>query len=54
MIDNNKSEPDQPSDLKKPTEYYNIDGKIFAIADSMNIKVQHTNCNLYIDYEVFK
>lgn len=41
MIINNKSEPDnQPSDLKNPTERYNIDGKIFAIADSMNIKVQ--------------
>ena len=41
VIINNKSEPDnQSSDLKNPTEHYNINGKIFAIADSMNIKVQ--------------
>jgi hypothetical protein len=41
VIDNNKSEPDQTSDLKKPTEHYNINGKIFVIADSMNIQVEN-------------
>lgn len=36
-----KSEPaPQQSDLRKPTEYYDINGKRFAIADRMNIKVQ--------------
>lgn len=36
-----KSEPvAQQSDLRKPTEYYDINGKRFAISDSMNIKVQ--------------
>ena len=37
-----KSEPaTQPKDdLRKPHEYYDINGKRYAIADSMNIKVQ--------------
>ena len=36
-----KSEPaPQQSDLRKPAEYYDINGKRFAIAESMNIKVQ--------------
>ena len=36
-----KSEPaPQQSDLIKPAEYYDINGKRFAIADRMNIKVQ--------------
>jgi len=30
----------QQSDLRKPAEYYDINGKRFAIADSMDIKVQ--------------
>ena len=37
-----KSEPaTQPqNDLKKPHEYYDINGKKYAVAESMNIKVQ--------------
>jgi hypothetical protein len=39
-----KSEPvtqtKSVDDLRKPAEYYDINGKRFAIADSMNIKVQ--------------
>ena len=36
-----KSEPaPQQSDLRKPAEYYDINGKRFAISDSMDIKVQ--------------
>jgi len=36
-----KSEPaPQQSDLRKPAEYYDINGKRFAIADTMDIKVQ--------------
>jgi len=34
-----KSEPTK-SDLRKPSDYYDINGKRWAIAESMNIKVQ--------------
>jgi hypothetical protein len=35
-----KSEPVSQPDLIKPSEYYDINGKRWAIAESMNIKVQ--------------
>lgn len=44
-----KSEPTpQLGDLRNPSEYYDINGKRFAIADSMDIKVQSSTNDVQV------
>lgn len=43
-----KSDTQPKNDLRKPQEYYDINGKRYAIADNMNIKVQDSVENIQV------